>query len=68
MTLCQCQPGPVHKLRFSFRRGSMPPYIPLEHVACVGGCDESLNAALDIPRATSTSSSLRSSVTGHFLF
>jgi len=53
--LCQCEPGPVHKLRFSFRRGSMPPYIPLDHVACIGGCDASFNAALDISVAASSS-------------
>jgi len=26
----------------------MPAYIPLEYVACIGGCDDDFNVALDI--------------------
>lgn len=66
--LCQCGPGPVHRLQFSFRRGSLPPYIPLEHVACIGGCDTSLNEALDISLTPSTLSSLNNSTAGHSSF
>ena len=66
--LCQCGPGSVHRLQFSFRRGSLPPYIPLEHVACVGGCDTSLNEALDISRTPSTLSSFNNSTAGHLSY
>ncbi|KAL0992506.1 hypothetical protein UPYG_G00094240 [Umbra pygmaea] len=37
-----CQPHPVHMLKFKFRRGSLPPVMPLEFVGCIGGCDETL--------------------------
>ena len=66
--LFQCRPGPVHRLRFSFRRGALPPYIPLEHIACVGGCDTSLNEALEISLTPSTSSSLNNSTAGHLSY
>lgn len=30
-SLCQqCQPGDVHQIRFKFKRGSVPPMMPLE--------------------------------------
>ncbi|TMS15658.1 DNA topoisomerase 3-alpha [Larimichthys crocea] len=37
-----CQPYPVHMLKFKFRRGSLPPMMPLEFAGCIGGCDETL--------------------------
>ncbi|XP_062263697.1 DNA topoisomerase 3-alpha [Platichthys flesus] len=43
-----CQPRPVHMLRFKFRRGSLPPMMPLEFVGCIGGCDETLREVLDL--------------------
>ncbi|XP_029294340.1 DNA topoisomerase 3-alpha isoform X1 [Cottoperca gobio] len=43
-----CQPRPVHQLRFKFRRGSLPPMMPLEFVGCIGGCDEMLREVLDL--------------------
>lgn len=43
-----CQPHPVHMLKFKFRRGSLPPTMPLEFVGCVGGCDETLREVLDL--------------------
>ncbi|XP_076607612.1 LOW QUALITY PROTEIN: DNA topoisomerase 3-alpha [Chaetodon auriga] len=43
-----CQPHPVHMLRFKFRRGSLPPMMPLEFVGCIGGCDETLREVLDL--------------------
>ena len=50
----QCQHGPLRKIRFKFRRGSMPVYIPDDYIACIGGCDDSFNRILDIrfPRAS----------------
>uniref|UniRef100_A0A8C5A0A4 DNA topoisomerase n=1 Tax=Gadus morhua TaxID=8049 RepID=A0A8C5A0A4_GADMO len=43
-----CQPRPVHMLKFKFRRGSLPPMMPLEFVGCIGGCDETLREVLDL--------------------
>lgn len=36
------------RLRFKFRRGSLPPIMPLEFVGCIGGCDETLREVLDL--------------------
>ncbi|KAM4634885.1 DNA topoisomerase 3-alpha [Polymixia lowei] len=43
-----CQPRPVNMLKFKFRRGSLPPMMPLEFVGCIGGCDETLREVLDL--------------------
>ncbi|XP_041673326.1 DNA topoisomerase 3-alpha [Cheilinus undulatus] len=43
-----CEPRPVHMLKFKFRRGSLPPIMPLEFVGCIGGCDETLREVLDL--------------------
>ncbi|MBN3306928.1 TOP3A topoisomerase, partial [Amia calva] len=43
-----CRPNPVHKLKFKFKRGSLPPMMPLELVGCIGGCDETLREILDL--------------------
>nr|XP_020443489.1 DNA topoisomerase 3-alpha isoform X1 [Monopterus albus] len=43
-----CQPWPIHMLKFKFRRGSLPPMMPLEFVSCIGGCDETLREVLDL--------------------
>ncbi|KAG8549824.1 hypothetical protein GDO81_019626 [Engystomops pustulosus] len=43
-----CRPHPVHKLKFKFKRGSVPPLMPLEFVGCIGGCDETLREVLDL--------------------
>ncbi|XP_047428645.1 DNA topoisomerase 3-alpha [Mugil cephalus] len=43
-----CQPSPIHMLKFKFRRGSVPPMVPLEFVGCIGGCDEMLREVLDL--------------------
>uniref|UniRef100_A0A3P8PWW5 DNA topoisomerase n=1 Tax=Astatotilapia calliptera TaxID=8154 RepID=A0A3P8PWW5_ASTCA len=43
-----CQPHPIHMLKFKFRRGSLPPMMPLEFVGCIGGCDEILREVLDL--------------------
>uniref|UniRef100_A0AAA9T177 DNA topoisomerase n=1 Tax=Bos taurus TaxID=9913 RepID=A0AAA9T177_BOVIN len=41
-----CQPHPVYRLKFKFKRGSLPPTMPLEFVGCIGGCDETLREIL----------------------
>ncbi|XP_068099628.1 DNA topoisomerase 3-alpha isoform X2 [Hyperolius riggenbachi] len=43
-----CRPHPVHKLKLKFKRGSVPPMMPLEFVGCIGGCDETLREILDL--------------------
>uniref|UniRef100_A0AAY4BQY9 DNA topoisomerase n=1 Tax=Denticeps clupeoides TaxID=299321 RepID=A0AAY4BQY9_9TELE len=43
-----CQPEPVHMLKFKFKRGSLPPMMPLEFVGCIGGCDETLREVLNL--------------------
>ncbi|NXJ60898.1 TOP3A topoisomerase, partial [Rostratula benghalensis] len=48
-SVCEvCNPHPVHRLRFKFKRGSVPPVVPLEFVGCIGGCDEMLKELLDL--------------------
>uniref|UniRef100_A0A3B5MK04 DNA topoisomerase n=1 Tax=Xiphophorus couchianus TaxID=32473 RepID=A0A3B5MK04_9TELE len=37
-----------NRLKFKFRRGSVPPMMPLEFVGCIGGCDETLREVLDL--------------------
>lgn len=43
-----CRPPPVHMLKFKFKRGSLPPIMPLEFVGCIGGCDETLREVLNL--------------------
>ncbi|XP_067912202.1 DNA topoisomerase 3-alpha isoform X1 [Heterodontus francisci] len=43
-----CKPHPIHRLKFKFKRGSVPPLVPLEFVGCIGGCDEMLREILDL--------------------
>nr|XP_002732450.2 PREDICTED: DNA topoisomerase 3-alpha-like [Saccoglossus kowalevskii] len=46
-TCTQCCPGPIQKIKFKFKRGSVPPGFPLEYVGCIGGCDRTLTEELD---------------------
>ena len=39
--LMQCQPQPVHKLKFKFKPGSVPAYLGLSYIGC-STCDEAL--------------------------
>uniref|UniRef100_A0A8C8S4J5 DNA topoisomerase n=1 Tax=Pelusios castaneus TaxID=367368 RepID=A0A8C8S4J5_9SAUR len=43
-----CKPHPVHRLKFKFKQGSVPPLVPLEFTGCIGGCDEMLREILDL--------------------
>ncbi|XP_017309955.1 DNA topoisomerase 3-alpha isoform X1 [Ictalurus punctatus] len=43
-----CRPHPVNMLKFKFKRGSLPPGMPLEFVGCIGGCDETLREVLNL--------------------
>ncbi|TRY65801.1 hypothetical protein DNTS_024082 [Danionella cerebrum] len=53
-----CRPHPVHLLKFKFKRGSLPPMMPLEFTGCIGGCDETLREVLNLKylRAPDTNS------------
>ncbi|XP_074647309.1 DNA topoisomerase 3-alpha-like [Tubulanus polymorphus] len=47
---CQtCRRNP-HKLKLKFKRGSVPPIIPLEYHGCIGGCDQELSEILNFTR------------------
>lgn len=39
--------GPI-RLKLKFKRGSLPPTMPLEFVGCIGGCDETLREILNL--------------------
>ncbi|XP_016137415.1 DNA topoisomerase 3-alpha-like [Sinocyclocheilus grahami] len=36
------------RLKFKFKRGSLPLMMPLEFVGCIGGCDETLREVLNL--------------------
>jgi len=57
-TAFQCESRSLHRIRFKFKPGSVPPYIPNEYVSCIGGCDQSLNETLGctLPRSTAAPS------------
>ncbi|XP_010546323.1 PREDICTED: DNA topoisomerase 3-alpha isoform X2 [Tarenaya hassleriana] len=47
--VCQfCVPGPVYKIRFKFRQIEIPPGFDVNHLGCVGGCDEILKQLIEI--------------------
>ncbi|XP_055450078.1 DNA topoisomerase 3-alpha isoform X2 [Psammomys obesus] len=62
-----CQPAPVYRLKLKFKRGSLPPTMPLEFVGCIGGCDETLKEIFSLrfsrapPRASQPSGHLQAS-------
>ncbi|XP_057632710.1 DNA topoisomerase 3-alpha [Chionomys nivalis] len=62
-----CQPPPVYRLKLKFKRGSLPPTMPLEFVGCIGGCDETLKEIFSLrfsqapTRATQPSGHLQTS-------
>lgn len=61
---CQCffSSSGLTRLKFKFKRGSLPPTMPLEFVGCIGGCDENLKEILGLrfsrgpPRASQPAS------------
>ncbi|KMZ73897.1 DNA topoisomerase [Zostera marina] len=56
-----CTPGPVHKIRFKFRRLEIPPNYDVHHLGCIGGCDITLKELTEI---CGTGSRNHSSVAG----
>uniref|UniRef100_A0A803KNA6 DNA topoisomerase n=1 Tax=Chenopodium quinoa TaxID=63459 RepID=A0A803KNA6_CHEQI len=59
-----CSPGPVFLIQFKFRQLEIPPNYSVDHLGCVGGCDDTLRQLTEIcgtgPRNLSgTSASVR---------
>lgn len=59
-TCSQCQPGPVHLLKFQFRPGSVPSFMPNDYIGCVGGCNENLMESLNLSARFGVSASQQS--------
>nr|KAJ0228362.1 hypothetical protein LSAT_V11C100032020 [Lactuca sativa] len=48
-TVCNtCTPGPILKIQFTFRRLEIPPNFNVNHLGCVGGCDDILRELMEI--------------------
>ncbi|KAK6171091.1 hypothetical protein SNE40_019350 [Patella caerulea] len=45
-----CNMCQINKMKFKFKRGSVPPMIEPDSVICIGGCDEMISEVLNIPR------------------
>uniref|UniRef100_A0A0D3H449 DNA topoisomerase n=1 Tax=Oryza barthii TaxID=65489 RepID=A0A0D3H449_9ORYZ len=45
-----CAPGPVYKIQFKFRRRDIPPNFDVDHLGCIGGCDDILKELMEISR------------------
>lgn len=43
-----CSPGPVHKIQFKFRRLEIPHDYNVDHLGCIGGCDDILRQLVEI--------------------
>ncbi|KAL3368606.1 hypothetical protein AABB24_009458 [Solanum stoloniferum] len=47
-TCNSCSPGPVFKIQFKFRRLEIPPNYSVQHLGCIGGCDDILRQLVEI--------------------
>ncbi|OVA03617.1 DNA topoisomerase [Macleaya cordata] len=52
-----CNPGPVFMIQFKFRQMEIPPNYNVNHLGCIGGCDETLRQLREICGTGSRSSS-----------
>ncbi|KAE9604181.1 putative DNA topoisomerase transcription factor interactor and regulator CCHC(Zn) family [Lupinus albus] len=43
-----CTPGPVYLIQFKFRQLEIPPNYSVNHLGCIGGCDEVLTQLTEI--------------------
>lgn len=43
-----CTPGPIFMIEFKFRRQEIPPNYDVDHLGCIGGCDDTLRQLVDI--------------------
>ncbi|CAJ2641484.1 unnamed protein product [Trifolium pratense] len=47
-TCNNCTPGPVYLIQFKFRQLEIPPNYDVNHLGCIGGCDEILTQLTEI--------------------
>ncbi|XP_073225379.1 DNA topoisomerase 3-alpha isoform X2 [Cicer arietinum] len=47
-TCSNCTPGPVYRIQFKFRQLEIPPNYDVNHLGCIGGCDEILTQLTEI--------------------
>ncbi|XP_074320919.1 DNA topoisomerase 3-alpha [Silene latifolia] len=47
-TCTSCLPGPVFLIQFKFRRSEIPPNYNVDHLGCIGGCDDTLRQLTEI--------------------
>ncbi|KAK4357599.1 hypothetical protein RND71_023209 [Anisodus tanguticus] len=52
-----CSPGPIFKIQFKFRRLEIPPNYSVQHLGCIGGCDDILRQLVEICGTGSRNSS-----------
>ncbi|CAI9777537.1 unnamed protein product [Fraxinus pennsylvanica] len=52
-----CAPGPVYQIQFKFRRLEIPPNYNVDHLGCIGGCDDILRQLVEICGTGSRNSS-----------
>ncbi|EEC74578.1 hypothetical protein OsI_10148 [Oryza sativa Indica Group] len=45
-----CAPGPVYKIQSKFRRRDIPPNFDVDHLGCIGGCDDILKELMELSR------------------
>ncbi|KAG8383914.1 hypothetical protein BUALT_Bualt04G0063600 [Buddleja alternifolia] len=43
-----CSPGPIYMIQFKFRRLEIPPNYNVDHLGCIGGCDNTLRQLVEI--------------------
>ncbi|KAK3419318.1 hypothetical protein EUGRSUZ_H05141 [Eucalyptus grandis] len=43
-----CSPGPIYMIQFKFRRLEIPPIFSVDHLGCIGGCDDTLQQLTEI--------------------
>ncbi|KAM7513869.1 hypothetical protein LguiA_003452 [Lonicera macranthoides] len=43
-----CTPGPVYMIQFKFRRLEIPPNYNVDHLGCIGGCDNTLRQLIEV--------------------
>ncbi|XP_019069627.2 DNA topoisomerase 3-alpha isoform X2 [Solanum lycopersicum] len=56
-TCITCSPGPVFKIQFKFRQQEIPPDYSVQHLGCIGGCDDILRQLVEICGTGSRNSS-----------
>ncbi|PWA75282.1 topoisomerase 3alpha [Artemisia annua] len=57
-TVCdRCSPGPIFKILLTFRRLEIPPQFSISHLGCVGGCDDTLKALMELSNSGHRNSS-----------